>query len=165
LSPYCLLYAAPQTASRSILLRPPTHALTGLWSAARRRHVYLSLVAVAAVLAEFMPILLNNVPFRVTQTFITHEVCTWLAVSILLYMLLVVLGSFLVKWPNMPADPSTIAGAMYYICDSGMLDSMEGVSMLGDREQRSLISDRGLRYRWVLEDGKGRVDSVRHGPE
>lgn len=38
----------------------------------------------------------------------------WLAVTILSTMILVLLGSFLVKWPELPIDPSTIAGAMYY---------------------------------------------------
>lgn len=154
------MLAGPQTASRSILLQPPTHAITGLWAAVYRRHLYLSLVAVAALLAEFLPILLNNVPFRVTHTFLAHEVCTWLAVSILAYMWLVVLGSFLVVWPDMPADPTTIAGAMYYVYDSGMLDGLEGLSMLGDREQRSRLGDRGSRYHFVTEKGKGRVDSA-----
>ncbi|KAK3318953.1 hypothetical protein B0H66DRAFT_558470 [Apodospora peruviana] len=146
LSPFCLLARGPQPASRSILLAPPLSAFTGIWSAFKQRHLFLVVVAFTAILSEFMPILLNNIPFRVTQTWVTHLVCTWLAVGILGVMWLVVVGSFLVKWPHMPADPSTIAGAMFYVSDSRMLWSLEGLSVL-DREDRDRrVGDLGLKF-------------------
>lgn len=148
LSPYQLMSQAPRRAENSITLSPPLNAFSGLWSAVKRRHLFLVVVACTAVLSEFMPILLNNVPFRVTQTWITSRVCTWLAVSILTIMWLVIVGSFFVGWPHMPVDPSTIAGAMYYVCDSWMLWSMEGLSMVGKRERDRKVVEMGLRFRF-----------------
>jgi hypothetical protein len=50
-----------------------------LWSAIKRRHPFLVIVALTAILSEFLPILLNNVPFKLTQTWTIHLVCTWTA--------------------------------------------------------------------------------------
>lgn len=99
-------------------------------------------------MAEFMPILLNNIPMRVTQTWVTHLVCTWLAVGILGVMWLVLVASFFVKWPHMPVDPSTVAGSMYYVCDSWMLYSFEGLSTMGKKERDRKVIETGLRYEY-----------------
>lgn len=146
ISPYQLLANSPQPANHSILLSPPTNAFSGLWSAIRRRHVFLIIVAVTAILSEFMPVLLNNVPFKVTQTMMTHMVCTWMAVGILCIMVLVVAASFFIRWPHMPVDPTTIAGAMYYVCDSWMLWSFDGLSTTTKKELDLTVSGFGLRY-------------------
>lgn len=148
LSPYQLLSQSPQYARASILLSPPINAFTGIFSAIRRRDFFLVVVAFTAILSECMPVLLNNVPFRVTQTWATHMVCTWMAVGILCLMWLVVVGSFFVRWNHMPVDPSTIAGAMYYVCDSGMLANFEGLSTLRKKERDWRINELGLRYRF-----------------
>ncbi|KAK3390644.1 hypothetical protein B0H63DRAFT_429268 [Podospora didyma] len=146
LSPYQLLAQARQPAERSIILSPPLNAFVGIWSAIRRRHVFLVIVAFTAILSEFMPLLLSNVPFRVTQTWTTHLVCTWLATAILGVMWLVVAGGFFVRWPHMPVDPSTIAGAMYYVCDSWVVWSLEGLSVLGEKERDRKVQAMGLKY-------------------
>ena len=117
-------------------------------SAVKQRHGFLITVAFTAILAEFMPILLSNVPFRVTQTWIASRACTWMAVGILGLMWLVVVGSFFVSWPHMPVDPSTIAGAVYYVCDSWMLWSLEGLSRLGKEECDGRIAELALRFRF-----------------
>ncbi|KAI2610822.1 uncharacterized protein GGS25DRAFT_480131 [Hypoxylon fragiforme] len=148
LSPYQLLAKSPQKAHRSILLAPPTNAFSGLWSAIRRRDLFLAIVAFTSILSEFLTVALSNIPFRVTQTFLAHTVCMWLAVSILCVMVLVVLASFflLAAWPHMPVDPGTIAGAMYYVCDSWMLVRMEGLSTLKRRDRDWRVNQMGLRY-------------------
>lgn len=146
LSPYQLLASSPQQARRSILLAPPTNAFSGLWSAIRRRHSFLAIVAVTSILSEFLTIFLSNVPYRVTQTFLVHNICTWAAVGILCIMVLVVVGSFFVSWPHMPVDPSTIAGAMYYVCDSWMLARFEGLSMMKRRDRDWHVNEMNLRY-------------------
>jgi uncharacterized membrane protein YgcG len=117
-------------------------------SAVKQRHGFLVVVAFTAILAEFMPILLSNVPFRVTQTWIASRACTWMAVGVLSLMWLVVVGSFFVSWPHMPVDPSTIAGAVYYVCDSWMLWSLEGLSRLREEERDGRIAELALRFRF-----------------
>lgn len=143
-----MLSQSPQPPQRTITVSPPLNAFSGIVGAVRQRHGFLILVAFTAILAEFMPIVLSNVPFRVTQTWITSRVCTWMAVGILSLMWLVVVGTFFVSWPHMPVDPSTIAGAMYYVCDSWMLGGMEGLSKLDSEERDKQIAELGLRFRF-----------------
>ncbi|KAI0854031.1 hypothetical protein F5Y00DRAFT_224340 [Daldinia vernicosa] len=146
LSPYQLLASSPQHARRSILLAPPTNAFSGLLSSVRRRHGFLAVVALTSILSEFLTIFLSNIPYRVTQTFLLHQVCTWSAVGILCIMVLVVLASFFITWPHMPVDPSTIAGAMYYVCDSWMLGRFEGLSILKRKDRDWRVNEMGLKY-------------------
>ncbi|KAK5657812.1 hypothetical protein OQA88_2885 [Cercophora sp. LCS_1] len=153
LSPYHVLSQAPQPAERSLLLSPPLHALTGIWSSIRRGHPFLVIVAITSIISEFLPILLNNVPFQLTQTYNTHKVCTWLSVAVLCVMWLVVFGSFFVSWPHMPIDPSTIGGAMYYVCDSQMLTTFEGLSVLPKEERDRRVCEMGAKFRFGVMIG------------
>ncbi|KAK1755909.1 hypothetical protein QBC47DRAFT_299683 [Echria macrotheca] len=160
LSPYHVLSKKGQPAEHSVLLAPPLHALGGIWSAIRRGHPFLVVVAFTSILAEFMPILLNNVPYRLTQTYTTHTVCTWLAVGILFFMWLVIVASFFVSWPHMPVDPSTIAGAMFYVCDSQMLASFEGLSVLSKEERNRRVRDMKAEFRFGQMRGVSGVRRV-----
>ncbi|RYP41399.1 hypothetical protein DL767_001037 [Monosporascus sp. MG133] len=148
LSPYHLLAQAPQSAQRSILLAPPTNAFSGLWSAVRRRDGFLAVVAFTSVLSELLPVLLAEIPFRVSQTYLVHLITTWSAVGILCIMLLVLVSSFFVKWPHMPLDPTTVAGAMYYVADSWMLGLFEGLGTLGPKDRDRRVVGLGLKYRF-----------------
>ncbi|KAH8880275.1 hypothetical protein GQ53DRAFT_670227 [Thozetella sp. PMI_491] len=146
LSPYYLLSRRPQSASRSVLISQPINAFTGLWSAIQRRHGALGVVAATAILSEFMPILLNNVPKGIMQTWLTHLVCTWLAVAILALMWLVVAGTFFLAWPQLPADPTTVAGAMYYVCDSPVLELFEGLGSLAKKDRDLRVMGEGMKF-------------------
>jgi hypothetical protein len=158
LSPYQLLARGPQNAKRSILLAPPTNAFLGLAYATRTRDVFLGAVAIAAALSEVLGIFLSNIPFQVTETFLVFQISLWTAVGILSFMVLVILGSFFVKWPSMPVDPSTIAGAMYYISDLSTLDRFEELSMLKRMERDNRVRKMGLLYGFTdREDTSGRL--------
>ncbi|KAI0154329.1 hypothetical protein GGR57DRAFT_466667 [Xylariaceae sp. FL1272] len=146
MSPYQLLARRPQPAARSILLAPPTNAFSGILFAFRTRRIYLGLVSFASILSEFLGIFLSNVPFQVTQTFLLSQISIWTSVSILSLMLLLGLVSFFMAWPNMPVDPSTIAGAMYYIADSPVLQHLEGMSVMDRKDRDRAIAERGDLY-------------------
>ncbi|KAF3071243.1 hypothetical protein GL218_00614 [Daldinia childiae] len=161
LSPYQLLASSPQHARRSILLAPPTNAFSGLLSSVRRRHGFLAVVALTSILSEFLTVFLSNIPYRVTQTFLLHQVCTWSAVGILCVMVLVVIASFFITWPHMPVDPSTIAGAMYYVCDSWMLSHFEGLSTLKRKDRDWRVNEMGLKYEFG--EIRGALDIARIG--
>ncbi|RYP75207.1 hypothetical protein DL771_002532 [Monosporascus sp. 5C6A] len=148
LSPYYLLAQAPQSAQRSILLAPPTNAFSGVWSAVRRRDGFLAVVALTSVLSEFLPVVLAEIPFRVSQTYLVHRITTWSAVGILCIMLLVLVSSFFIKWPHMPLDPTTVAGAMYYVADSWMLGGFDGLGTLGPKDRDRRVVSLGLKYRF-----------------
>lgn len=145
-------YALP--AERSILLSPPTNSFYGIYSAFRRRSFFLGAVAFTTILAElFLPVTLSHVPFSHLDTYETQLVCAWLSISILALMVLVILYSFFVQWPNMPVDPRTIAGAMFYVCDSWMLGTMEGMATIGKKERDSIMRSQRLRYEFASSEG------------
>ncbi|KAI1774741.1 hypothetical protein F4818DRAFT_442227 [Hypoxylon cercidicola] len=135
LSPFQMLARGAVDAHHSILLTPPLDAFTGLWAGIRRKDCFLAAVAWCTVLSQFLPILLANVPAATVQTRTTNLVCSWMAVAVLGSMILVLAGSFFVRWPRMPADPTTIIGMMCYVADSPFVERFEGLSMLEEKER------------------------------
>ncbi|KAK7751966.1 hypothetical protein SLS62_006109 [Diatrype stigma] len=101
-------------------MTPPTNVFSGAWLALsgrnrRPRDVYLGAVATAGIFAEFLPLLLSNVPFDAYND--DTDACTWISVATLCAMMFVIVASFVVRWPYLPVDPTTVAGAMYYASD------------------------------------------------
>ncbi|KAI0479413.1 hypothetical protein GGR56DRAFT_673337 [Xylariaceae sp. FL0804] len=117
-SPHALLHSRRPNGSHGLYTSPPTHALAGLRYALGRMHrsAYLGAVAAAAVLAELLlPLLLSSiVPVQHEQQLAVAVWCTWASVALLGGMMLAVAASFVVDWPRLPLDPSTILGAMWY---------------------------------------------------
>ncbi|KAM7185064.1 hypothetical protein V8F33_012626 [Rhypophila sp. PSN 637] len=75
---------------------PPAHIfdLASIYRTMVKTRDWASLsIALACFLAKFTPILLSNIPFRNTITWEMHEVCTWMAIGVLSYMVLV-LGAY-----------------------------------------------------------------------
>lgn len=131
---YRKLSRRPQPAATSVLVSPSTVAYTGIRGAFERREWFVAAAAVITILASFTPILLSAVPFSPSQTLTTHLVCVWMTVGCLSLMILTLLyGACFVRHPNMPMDPCTLAGRIYYVCDSIMTDDFEG--LLQSREQ------------------------------
>jgi hypothetical protein len=122
-------------------------------TAVQRRHLFLVLVAITAILAEFMPLLLNNIPFRLTQTWVAYEACTWGAVAVLALMLALVVASFFVAWPNLPADPATLAGAMYYVYESKLREPLAELAELGEKERNGAVHATGKTFELVQAAG------------
>ena len=160
-----LMAKEPQPASRSILLPWPTNAVSGVWAAARRRSPLLLATALTAVAAELLPVLLANVPFTLTQTYLANVACTHASLAVLGAMVLVLAASLLARWPHMPVDPRSVAGAAYYVADSDMLRDMAGLSTARRGEAERRVAELGRRYfygRVVGSSGRARmvVDSV-----
>jgi len=148
-----------QPAARSILCSPPTNPFTGIYTAAKQRHVFLFAVSFAAILSEFLPVLLSNVPFSLTQTRSAAAVCAVASVVFLgLTTAVLVASFFVVRWPPMPVDPRSIAGVMYYVSRSRMLHDFGcGVSMLNGRQRHRRVREMGRRYFYgVLAGGSWR---------
>ncbi|KAI1852570.1 hypothetical protein JX266_002111 [Neoarthrinium moseri] len=118
LSPYRLLYRN-RGAKEAIYLSAPTNPYAGFWRVTTRQHpdTYLGVVAFTAILSDILPILLANIPSIGLSDGGASTASTWFSVSILCIMIVVIIWSFLLSWPPMPIDPSTIAGAMYYATD------------------------------------------------
>ncbi|KAH8880852.1 hypothetical protein GQ53DRAFT_889304 [Thozetella sp. PMI_491] len=146
LTSYRKLSSHPQLAERSVLVSPATNVFSGLWKAIEYRDVYLGAVALAGFVSKFTPILLSNVPYSLTLTWEAHEICTWMVVSVLVYMILVLVVSSFIEWPYLPADPDTLAGRLYYICDSQILETCEGMSTMPDKARRGALARSKLQY-------------------
>lgn len=161
MSTYMQLSKHAMVADRSILHSPPTNTFYGVYSAIRQQHPFLGVVSLVTLLAELgLPVTLCHVPFSKTETYLTQLLCTWLAVSILGLMVLTLAASFLIKWPHLPVDPRTVAGAMYYVCDSNMLETLAGMSTLGKMDRDRRIKQMGYRYEFGYVkglSGRGRV--------
>ncbi|KAK0629706.1 hypothetical protein B0T17DRAFT_575352 [Bombardia bombarda] len=161
LCPFSAITETPQLARRSVAFSPPANAFTGIWSALKQRHMRLAIVAFMAILSEVLPVLLINVPFNLTQTWMTQNVCSWMAFAIISTMWLIVVCSFFLRLPHMPVDPSsTIAEAMFYVCESRMVERFEGLSVLGQKERDQIIDEMGLRFEFgdiVGVSGRTRV--------
>ncbi|KAH8882168.1 hypothetical protein GQ53DRAFT_610066, partial [Thozetella sp. PMI_491] len=148
-------------AESSILISPPSSAFVGLWNATIQRDIFSWNVALATILAKFTPLLLSNVPFRNTVTWEIHERCTWTAVSILGYMMLVLLGSFLVKKPPMTVEPTSIINCLYHICDSRMVKDFDQLSVLPHGKRDRIVSKMEKKY--ILDEILGSSGARRVG--
>ncbi|KAI0895883.1 hypothetical protein F4806DRAFT_502754 [Annulohypoxylon nitens] len=145
-SPFRILARAPADAKHSILLTLPVCALTGVWAGIKRRDYLLAIVASCSVMSQFLPLLLANVPSAVVQTKAANLVCSWMAVTIIVIMIMVLVGSFFYRWPRMLADPTTIMGMMFYTCDSTIMQRFEGLSTLKCKERDRKIQMMELQY-------------------
>jgi hypothetical protein len=72
----------------------------------------------------------------------------YLSIAVLVVMMLAVAGSLAVRWPHMPVDPRTVAGAMYYLCDSDMLMSFDGLAGVEMRDRDWMVKSMCVHYRF-----------------
>ncbi|KAL8347745.1 hypothetical protein RB601_002918 [Gaeumannomyces tritici] len=153
-SPYLLLSQRGQPAGRTVLLAPSSNPASGLWRALRARQLFLASVSLAALAAEAMPVLLHMVPARLHKSHPAHAACAWVAVALLFCMVAVVVASFFVAWPSMPADPSSAAGAMVYVCDSsGVAWAAAGSALLPARDRDRVVEQLALLYEFGPMEG------------
>jgi len=94
-------------------------------------------VSLAAVQAKFAPLLLSNIPFRITQTWTTHVAVTWTTVGMLAFMAAAVAYVVAAPWPVMPVRPGTLASTIYYVCDSFMVLDWEETAGRATAERRA----------------------------
>jgi hypothetical protein len=147
MTPFLLLSRQTQPPTSSILYTPSTNPFSGLYSALRHRQPFLLAVSLAAVLAEFLPVMLANVPFSLAQTATAATACAVLSCVALAVLLAVLAWSFAVRYPPMPVDPRCVAGLLWYVSRSPrMLDDFEGVARLDGSERARRVREMGKRY-------------------
>lgn len=74
--------------------------------------------------AEFLPIFLANVPYNMSELQVVYEFCYWVTLCVVCIMVLLIAASFLIRWTRLPADPSTLAGAIYIALDRDFLGQL-----------------------------------------
>ena len=169
-APFSRMARSSRPATRSVLLSPATNVVSGAAAGVRQRDFHLLAVSIMAGAAELLlPALLANVPFALTQTYAGHVGSTIAALVLLGAMLAVLVASLVfVRWPHLPVDPRTLAGAIYYVVGSRRLRSdLRGRKVaLRDRVLRDAVvvaQDRRYVYGPVAECEPG--GSARMGVE
>lgn len=167
ITPYHRLSQQSLPADRSILLSTPTNALSGMTSAYSQRSPLLGFVSLTTALAKIvLPVTLDQVPFAYNSTWLSHQICAWLSIAILALTILAVASLSLVEWPPLPVDPSTIAGAMFYIFESQVVDTFDGLACKNRKDRDNNIRSMGSTYAyWQTVDetglrlGRPRIDT------
>jgi hypothetical protein len=81
----------------------------------------LALLSLMAILGDFLPIFLANVPFSHSITYATFETCVWISVAVLTLMLTVLLGLaalLLFRPPDHSAELKTLGDVLHLACGS-----------------------------------------------
>lgn len=157
MTPYQLMARRTQLAERSILFSPSTNPFSGIYAAVKNRHLFLFATSFAAILSEFLPVLLSNIPFSLAQPYLAASLCAIMSSVFLSILITVLVASFFVRYPPMPVDPRSIAGSMWYISQSHMLDDFNGISQLDAKEREYRVKIMGKRYFYgVLVGGSWR---------
>ncbi|KAK3383353.1 hypothetical protein B0T24DRAFT_565994 [Lasiosphaeria ovina] len=170
--------------SRDMLFAPATTAFSGLARSIAGRQGMSGAIALAAVLSKFLPIMLSTVPFRNIITWGIHETGTWMAVGALAYMAVVLAASFALpvvsakrgrrrRAVRLPVEPNSIAGCLYYVCDSRMVvqaGDFEGLSTMGGTRRDRLMRQMNRDYLFgdmVGVSGAARIgiDRVKEDPD
>lgn len=119
--PFARMSRRPRRPEQSVLLSPcTTNVISGAVVAVQQRHSMLLAAALMAGIADiFLPALLANVPFALTQTYTGWVASTSASLAALAVMAVILIASLLFsRWPHMPVDPRTIAGAIFYFARS-----------------------------------------------
>ncbi|KAL8304824.1 hypothetical protein RB601_009935 [Gaeumannomyces tritici] len=160
--PFKAMARRPQPPERSILVSRTSNGFYGLYRAARQREPYTFLVALMTCLAEALPAVLSNVPYKATQTLASHVACARISLVVLGAMLAVLLASFALDWPALPADPRSVGGLMYYVTDSYFVADLRGVSTLDGEVRSRRVRELGRRF-YYAEGFCGRSGLRRRG--
>ncbi|KAI6778099.1 uncharacterized protein J7T54_001519 [Emericellopsis cladophorae] len=161
LAPYRRMANKPQGATRSVLAKRPTYAVTGIFAGLRHRDPLLFGVSTMAVLSDFLPMLFANVPYDLTLTQGVHVVCARTSAGVLVLMAAVLIASMFASWPTFPVDPRSIAGEMWYVAESRWTEKMEGTAVMTERERKVALRDMGGRWCYgVIQTSLGDREAV-----
>jgi hypothetical protein len=136
----------------------------------RRRHFHVSLICFASVLAQFLPICFGNIPYTPSTSQRAYEICSKIAMAILLFMMACIAVSILrprKRVKHMFRKTDTIASLCCYVASTpsgngnamGMLDKMRGLSKMGTSERNKFVmKSKGLYAMGIVEGGELRID-------
>src|SRR5688572_30067797 len=87
ITPFKAMKRRPQPADRSVLVTRPTNEFYGIYAAVKQRQPFVAVVAFMTILAEFLPILLSNVPYSLTQVHDSSIICARITIVVLFLQL------------------------------------------------------------------------------
>jgi hypothetical protein len=119
------------------------------------------MVALTAILAEFLVVALAGLPYRPGQVQEEFFFCGISALIILVIMVLVI--AFVSFWrrylPHLPRKPNSTAAVMTYLADSEMVGDFEGAEKMKGWQRDLWVEEQGKLYEYSLrsrEDGQMR---------
>ncbi|KAH6867388.1 hypothetical protein B0T10DRAFT_572379 [Thelonectria olida] len=159
----------PTKPKHSILMPLSPNPYVGITTYFDRGHKLLALVSVVTVLSDFLPIVLANIPFNNAITWTTFNVCTWLSVGVLGFMVVVlaiIAGIILFSspgrhFPFASTDLGTLAAILYLACRSeDCLAQLQSLSVAGKAEIEQRMKTLKSKYSIISvvdEDGNPHV--------
>ncbi len=121
-APFALMNQRLRPAKQSILVSPATNVVSGVLAGVRQRDMLMVAAALMSGVAELLlPAFLVNVGYALTLTYEGHVAATAGSLAVLGAMLVLLLASLAFEWPDVPVDPRTLAGAIYYVAVSPRL--------------------------------------------
>ncbi|KAF8855234.1 hypothetical protein BDZ45DRAFT_746746 [Acephala macrosclerotiorum] len=154
--------ASPQD---SILLPSWQSPISAIIPSIRNGHYLTAIISFIAILTEFLPLFLANIPFSFGATKLAYTVCNYFSMAILILMTLSLLALIFKKLDrvgSLPRKPDTLASVGVYLAstgDGGMVDNFQGLSLVGRQERDEAVRDLGCVYSlgFVEEDGREEV--------
>ncbi|KAF2728124.1 hypothetical protein EJ04DRAFT_556957 [Polyplosphaeria fusca] len=159
LAPYRSLAIGRAKAGESILMASPSHPLTALYPAIKQGQIVLSLITTASILAQVLTITIATIPFDNANSWNAYVASTWICVSIIGWMLLILSILFFYREPNLPLKPNTIAANLFYLCGSRLPELFSTMGSLSTRARDQKIE--ALNYRYCLAKVQGMDGVVR----
>ena len=154
LEPYYALCRGPTTAARSVLLPWACSPYAAVLPALAQRRFLPAAVASMTILSDILPLLTANVPYSRSVTWMSHLVCTWMSVGVLLLMVLttVAVVCFLIQRPRLcvPAEvvhSMPIVAAASLIGDFDLPGPLRGLSGLSDTERWKRLQAESVTFR------------------
>ena len=118
--------SAESTVHASRPLIPVTTLATSLW----RRNFIPALLAFTALLGEALTIVLPGIPYDANQEYLASNISRYIALGILSFMLLVMVGYWtgkVMRWSSsmkLPKDPNTLGAMMMYVAGTRMAQQL-----------------------------------------
>lgn len=131
----------------SILLAPHSNPFTGVFYSLRHGQFFSAFYSLVAILCDVLTVCLANIPFKPDSVFVVYTTATWLSTGIMgLILVGIVWRAFRRSAAKGIRRPDTIAGMMFQISGSHMLDDFAGMALLTKRTRDNTIRSWGKRY-------------------
>lgn len=154
LEPYHHLIRGSALPDYSILFPAWVSPYSAVLPALYRQRFLVALFSFLAILCDFLPMLLANIPSSMAVTKMSQNTCHWITTVILTLMIICVLILLFRKHTALkclPRKPETVASVLRYIADS---DQENEMSLLG--RFRGLALKKGTERDEEIRKVKGR---------
>jgi hypothetical protein len=168
LLPYYCLSRRLQRAEDSVLLPYAADHYSGFISSVTSGRFTFMAFSFLAILSDFLPLLLTNIPYNGATSYKAHRLCSWLSVGILTAMAAILSGALLflmVRRPYLHFHPELIrkcplvAALLLASISPDLIECSRDMAVMSTRTQRRRLKSMNLRF---FLEGVGNWDSGSH---